>query len=308
MINSVVLINRFVKDNPKSFIEECEEAYHNEIRGIVNHIVGNKHLKIIMLAGPSGSGKTTTAHILRKHLDDNGVHTQVVSLDDFYKNRDALPVINGRTDAESVYALDLVELKFCLSKIAAFGKCNIPVFDFTTGKSIKAAQTIDISDDGVLIVEGLHALNPVITENLSKETLYKIYISVNNSINSSIGKELLSSRKIRLMRRAIRDERARGADITKTLKMWTQVVEGEEKYLYPYKKQADKILITLHPYEPCLYKEHFLQMMATVDKNAENYAYANSVVAALRNFEEINSDLIPENSLIREFIGGGKYN
>lgn len=307
MINTVTLINRFLKSDAETFIKECENEYHNEIKNIAKLIAESKHLRIVMLAGPSGAGKTTTAHILRSYLTELGVSTQVVSLDHFYRDRDTLPVINGKIDAESVDALNLDEIKDCFGKIIATGKCYIPNFDFKNGKSIKNAELIDISKGGVMIVEGLHALNPAITSNLPKNSLYKVYISVNSPIKSSVGTELLSSRRIRLMRRAIRDERTRGADIFATLKMWSQVVAGEEKYLYPFKDTADKMLVTLHPYEPCVYKQKFLALMKGVDKSAENYEYAKSVVDALQFFDYLDEELIPYDSLIREFIGNGNF-
>lgn len=308
MINTVTLINRFLKKDAKAFILECEKEYHDEVRKIAKLIAESKHLKIVMLAGPSGAGKTTTAHILRGYLSDLGIPTEVVSLDHFYKDRDSLPTINGKIDTESVDALNLAEIKECFGKIAVSGKSYISNFDFKSGKSIKNAELIDLSDGGVMIVEGLHALNPAITSHLPKDSLYKIYVSVNSAVNSSVGTELLSSRKIRLMRRAIRDERTRGADMAATLKMWTQVVEGEEKYLYPYKNTADKMLVTLHSYEPCLYKKSFLTLVKDIDKSMENYEYAKATAEALKNFDELDSELIPQDSLIREFIGEGKYN
>lgn len=304
MINTLSEINKAAAENTQEFINKCEESYHTVLARIAEHIKDNRHLKIIMLAGPSGSGKTTSAHLLCRYLKKLDLHTQIVSLDDFYLDADLLPLLpDGERDTESVYALDLKEIERCFSSLLKNGKCSMPIFDFAAHKSVKNAQSVDITGGGVLIVEGLHALNPEITGHLPADSLYKIYVSVNDSVFDDSGNEILSSRKIRLMRRVLRDEKFRGSSIEKTLDMWTQVVAGEEKHLYCFKDTADILLPTFHPYEVCVYKEHFCEMLKNLKPNAENYEYAFITGEGVKPFFEIPFSSVPENSLIREFIG-----
>ena len=304
MINTLSEINKAVAENTQEFINKCEESYHTRLLQIARHIKENSHLKSVMLAGPSGSGKTTSAQLLCRYLKELNLHAQIVSLDDFYLDADLLPVLpDGERDTESVYALDLKEIERCFSALLKTGKCIMPIFDFASHKSIKNARSVDITGGGVLIVEGLHALNPEIADHLPADCIFKIYASVNNSVLDDNGNEILSSRKIRLMRRALRDERFRGASLEKTLDMWTQVVAGEEKHLYCFKDSADALLLTFHPYEVCVYKQRFCEMLKGLDIKAENYEYALLTGEGVKHFSEIPFTSVPENSLIREFVG-----
>ena len=308
MMNTVSEINKAVCDDLASFIAQSEANYNREVESIADHIARNRHLKLIMLAGPSGSGKTTSAHILKESLKKFGLSSQVISLDDFYLSERDLPLLSdGERDTESVYALDIDLMKRCFENIIKTGKSRMPRFDFEQKKSIKDAYEFDATDS-VIIVEGLHALNPLITDSLPNDSFYKIYVSVNESIFDDEGDELLSSRKIRLMRRVLRDERFRNTDIKTTLKMWIKVIEGEEKYLYPFKSVADKLLVTLHPYEVCVYRKHFIEAVSKLDGETFNYADAIYTMNAVTGFCDIDFSAVPTDSLIREFIGDGQFN
>lgn len=308
MKNTVSEINRAAQ-NARTFINECEKNYHEEIMELARYICKNKHIKIIMIAGPSGSGKTTTAHILKEYIKDTGVNARTVSLDNFYLDRESLPVLaSGEADTESVNSLDLNCIQKSLLEIIKNGMGFLPRYDFKIGKRIENAEKIDIRDGGIIIVEGLHALNPVITDMLPRESLYKIYISVSAGIFDNGGNAVLSSRKIRFIRRTLRDEKFRNADINTTMKMWPLVISGEENYLYPFKPCADKVLVTLHPYELCVYKGCFLEMMETAERENPLYSYAEKIASVLRQLCSIDASAVPYGSLIREFIGGGKYN
>ena len=183
----------------------------------------------------------------------------------------------------------------------------LPHFDFMEKVSIKEHREIDISSGGMVIVEGLHALNTVITNGLPSDNLFKIYVSVNVPVLDDKGEKLLSSRKIRLIRRVLRDEIFRNTPIEHTLTLWTKVYEGEEKYLYKYKDLADVKLVTLHPYELCVYRDRFLSLVDNLKSDVDNYDYTVKVANVLRRVKSIDAELVPQNSLIREFIGGGIY-
>lgn len=308
MKNTLQSINENAIKNPTEFILRCEEEYIKDILKVAKTIADNDDIKIVALAGPSGSGKTTTAHILCEKLEQMNEKTAVLSLDDFYLPRERLPILpDGTKDIESVNSLDTDLLKECFNEIIAQGKTVLPKFDFASGTRKENAQKIDVGARGIVIVEGLHAINPQIASLVSKNNIYKIYISANLPITDN-GKPFMSSRQIRLIRRSLRDEIFRGSDINETLSQWANVIAGEEKFLYCYKDTADVRLKTLHLFEPGVYKERFLKFRDKVTVNTEWRDYFLKTATALEHFEEIDSKLVPSTSLIREFIGEGKYN
>ncbi len=304
MINTLSIINERVLKDPSSFIDECEEEYMRQIKSVAKIIADNDDIKIVSIAGPSASGKTTTAHILMNELSRLDEKTAVISLDDFYFPLDKLPLNqDGSRDIESVRAMDIPRIERAFKDIIENGEAYLPEFDFLTKSRIENAKEVNIGSRGIAIVEGLHALNPLITGTVPKNNILKIYISVNVPIVNDNDEQILSSRQVRLIRRMLRDFKFRGAEPEETLSLWDNVVEGENKYLYCFKDTADIKLTTLHPYEICVYKESFLSMKNRVDKTAPCYDYFIKTLSALEQFLSINSDLVPENSLIREFIG-----
>ncbi len=307
MINTLNGINKKALSCPEEFITECNREYLDNIAGIAKRIEADDDIKIVAIAGPSGSGKTTTAHILQDCLENLDESVAVVSLDDFYLSAEKLPILpDGSADIESVNSLDIVLIKECFEQIIKCGKTSLPHYDFKTKSSIRNAKTLDIGQKGIVIVEGLHAMNPLISDLVPRKNIFKIYISVNRSVEDDNGVQLLSSRQIRLIRRVLRDDRFRGATATETLHLWNNVIDGERKYLYCFKDTADIQLVTFHPYELGVYREHFGKMRGTVNKNAPCYDYFIKTANALERFAGIKETLVPDNSLIREFIGGLK--
>lgn len=304
MINTLKAINAAVKNNPSEFIRECHDRYFEDIKQIAKRIDDNDDIKIVAIAGPSGSGKTTTAHLLRERLEALGESTAVVSLDDFYLERNNLPILpDGSRDIESVNALDISLIKECFENIIKSGKTFLPRFDFKEGKSIKKDRLLDIGSHGIVIVEGLHAMNPLIADLIPHKNILKIYISVNRSVEDENGIQLLSSRQIRLVRRMLRDDRFRGSTPQQTLHLWNNVIDGEAKHLYCFKNTADILLATFHPYELCVYRERFCKMRQQVTKNTPCYEYFIDTVNAMQRFEVLDEALVPRDALIREFIG-----
>lgn len=305
MINTLNEINKKAIESPKEFIKICNKEYLENLTNIAARISGDDDIKIVAIAGPSGSGKTTTAHILQERLKKFGETVAVVSLDDFYLSADELPILpDGSKDIESVESLDISLIKKCFEQIISSGKTNLPQYDFKTQVSFHNAKPIDIGQKGILIVEGLHAMNPLISDLVERKNIFKIYISVNRSVDDENGVQLLSSRQIRLIRRVLRDDKFRGATATRTLHLWNSVIDGERKYLYCFKDTADIQLVTFHPYELGIYRERFGKMRSTVNKNAPCYDYFIKTANALERFAAIDSALVPSDSLVREFIGG----
>ena len=301
-------VNARAKNDAAEFIKESEKRYQDEIYSVAEEIAADENKKIIMLAGPSGSGKTTTAHILRDYLKAMGKHTEVVSLDDFYLDEDKVPLSEeGEPDYETVYSLDIERINKCFCEAAEKGETDIPIFSFSERKRTDKTKKISIKNGGLMIVEGLHALNPLLFESLKKENLYKLYISVNRSIYDDDGNILLSSRQMRLIRRMSRDDIYRGATPQRTFDVWDDVIRGEEKHLYKFKPTADRQITTLHEYEPCIFKKRVLELLSQVSKDSQDYFYVEETIKGLSFFCSIDESAVPQESLIREFIRGGKY-
>lgn len=304
MINTLSKINEYLKADAKAFVKQNEEEYNKIVSDLAKLVSEDDDIKIVSIAGPSSSGKTTTAYLLKKELIKLSETVQVVSLDDFYLSGDNLPVLkNGEKDFESVEALDTKLLEKCFKDIIACGKAEVPEFDFMNKTRKNEFKKIDIGQKGIVIVEGLHALNPVITDLVARKNIYKVYISVNKSVNDDFGNKLISSRQIRLIRRILRDEIFRNSSVLDTLLMWKGVTEGEENNLFKFKPGADMHLTTFHPYELGLYKNRFLKLCEKADSSYPFYEEIMYLKDIVSKFESVERSLVPENSLLREFIG-----
>ena len=298
-------INRLL-ENPEKAIEKAEMAYLAFITSVAKRVKESNKIRIILLAGPSGSGKTTSANMISDALTASGVPSIVLSLDDFYrdaKDPEYPRTEDGERDFESPLALDLPELTETLTKISNEEEFFIPKYDFKVGGRVKVTKHEKMLH-GCVVIEGLHALNPLIFEKLCKEKLLKVFISVSTNVND--GEErLISGRKIRFVRRMVRDSIYRGADAEKTLSMWKNVLIGEDEHLYPNRKYADIEYDTFHAYEPGVMSPFAERLISP--ELAERDPYAGTVLTALKRVKKIPESLVPNGSLIREFIPGGKY-
>ena len=296
-------VNELVSTNPKEFVKFISDQYREEVKQVARSIVENKKYKIIMLSGPSGSGKTTTAHLLQEYMKEFGVGSEIISLDDFYLGRDKAPLLpDGRRDYETVEALNIPVMQECMKGLIEDGRCNMPQFDFTKGCPKENTIPIELGDDEVAIFEGIHALNPLIVDALPAESLCRVYVSVKTGIYE--GKQMLfSPRELRLIRRTVRDYQFRNSSPKNTLQMWTGVIMGEDKYLKPYRKTAEYRINSVHAFEPAIMKKLVTELFSTVNPEDENYILACEVLNDMKSVTELSEDYVPENSLIREFIG-----
>ncbi len=303
-MNKLEIINDKAINNPQEFINECEEKYERIIDGIVKKIISEEGREIVMLAGPSSAGKTTTARRIKESLEKNGVKTYVLSLDDFYLNREDIPYLpDGSQDYETVYALDLECLENELNALLRGDKVKTPVFDFTTGKRSETQfNEIVLGKEDVVIIEGLHALNPVITDKIQGKLL-KIYINVSSRIYDENGDVVLNKRNLRFIRRMVRDYKFRDSSVENTCRLWKNVTMGEDKYLFPFRDNADIKADTIHLYEPCVLKHQALGMISEDDVSEEYKDTIHKIAKALERFNDIEENLVPENSLLREFLG-----
>ena len=302
--NNLEYINEQALKNPTDFVLKCEERYNNIIEDIAKRIVEETGREIVMLAGPSSAGKTTTARKLCENINEKGVKTYVLSLDDFYLNREDIPYLpDGTQDYETVYALDLQLFAECVNKLLMGETVKNPVFDFTTGKrSDKEFNEITLGKEDVVIIEGLHALNPVITEKIEGKLL-KIYINVSSRIYDNKGNIILNKRNMRFVRRMVRDYKFRDSTVNNTYKLWKNVTAGEDKYLFPFRDNADIKVNTIHLYESCVLKSQALPLLYESEISDEYKDDAKKLCKALEKFEDINISSVPEDSLLREFLG-----
>ena len=304
VMNKLEYINKKVLDNPQDFIEECEERYQEIINSIAEKINSEKGREIVMLAGPSSAGKTTTARRIKESLEKSGVKTYVLSLDDFYLNRDDIPYLpDGSQDYETVYALDLECLEKELNALLRGERVKSPIYDFTTGRrSENLFNEIVLGKEDVVIIEGLHALNPIITDKVQGNVL-KVYINVSSRIYDKDGNTILNKRNLRFVRRMVRDYKYRDSTVENTCRLWKNVTRGEDEYLFPYRDNADIKANTIHFYEPCVLKHQALKMIGDSTVSDKYREHILTLVNALKQFNDIDEKFVPENSLLREFLG-----
>lgn len=286
-------------------IARTEEGYRRAVDGVADEVLSFRERRIIMLAGPSSSGKTTTARLLCEHFESLGHSASVISLDDFYRNMSdpAYPKNeNGKPDPESPDALHLAEIRACLAAVAAGERTVIPRYDFKTASRVGEGVPLELPEGGVLIVEGLHALNPRLTEGLPAERLYRLFISLSTNLIADDGERLLSGRKMRFLRRMCRDALYRGASAAKTYAMWRGVLFGEDAYLYPYRDTADACLNTFHRYEVGLFAESATALLTA--EGAPRNDYTATVLSAVSRFAPLPYTVVPRTSLLREFLPG----
>lgn len=303
MVNTLSLINKNAAEDAEKFITACEKRFNSFVSDVVNEFLSNSDYDIVLLAGPSSSGKTTTAGILSQKIQKSGRNAYTVSLDDFYMNRDDIPLNeDGMKDYENVTALDIGLIHKCFNDLIEERKAELPVFDFTTGKRSDKTKHIELEKNDVIIVEGLHALNPVITDGLDESHLYRIYISVSSRVTGDDGKILLNKRNLRLIRRMIRDYSHRNSPVENTFFMWQGVLKGEDKFLFPFESYANVKINSFHAYETCIFKNEALRLLNEVGEDSEFYEKAQELIGAISLFEEIEPSLLPKTSLLNEFL------
>ena len=260
-----------------------------------------------MMAGPSASGKTTTAHRLADALRAGGTGAEIISLDDFYRGEYQAPLLpDGGHDYEHVEALNVEEVRSCLSELIEKGRCDMPVFDFSIHMPYSHRRRVVLEDGAVAVVEGIHALNPALIGTLPAGAFRRIYISVKQGVRDGT-EELLGPNDVRLVRRIVRDRNFRSTPPQRTLFMWKNVLDGERKYIKPFRKSADFTINSFHACEPCVLKTRAVTLLHTVPEGDPGWETARRLLGGLERFEPMDCGLVPGNSILREFIGGGIY-
>lgn len=295
-------INEKVLTDKEGFIKECENAYKNQLIVITDEICKNEGRQLIMLAGPSSSGKTTTARLLKEDCEIKGRHASVISLDDFYRNQDvSFYFEDGTIDYETVKALDTDLIEKCLKALLKKGSADIPHFSFTS-KMREGYNALTVTEDEIIIVEGLHALHPMITDCLEGENMKKLYVSVSSRVGED-GRVLLTKRDMRFVRRLIRDYHFRDSSVEYTYYLWKGVRMGEDRYLFPHSHRADVRIDSIHPYEVCIFKDIAEKLLDHVGEDSIYYHSACELKNKLSGFVSLNEGDVPATSLLKEFIG-----
>ena len=303
LLRYVEKINEMAQLDPETMVREAESRYHERLETIAVKIFDNEKKRIVMLAGPSASGKTTSAKLISDKLERLGAKAFIVSLDDFYKDQSqAVLDENGNPDFETVHALDIDLIHRCFDDIISRGATELPVFDFTKGERIEKNRYISLDKDDVIIVEGIHALNPIITQALPSENLMKLYVSVSSRITDENDEVIMSKRDLRFVRRLVRDYHHRASSVERTYELWRSVLKGEDKYIFPFSHMADERIDSIHAYEPCVFRNLAIPMLEGIEVSSEYYADARRMISSLECFVSLDTSVIPETSLLNEFL------
>lgn len=307
-LENVVDLNKRVSNSSVEEIIRMDELMKNTgLMDIAKSIHNSRDtVRIVLLAGPSSTGKTTTTNKMMLCLKTLGLNPKMISMDDFFVDREDTPLDKeGNPDYERLEALDLNLFETSIQSLLDGEEKLLPVFNFILGKK-EFKNKIKLGDKDILLIEGIHALNPKVLEHVPKEKKVRIYLSALTELNID-DHVRVSTTDNRLLRRIVRDNRTRGNSVEDTLKAWKKVREGEENYIFPYQDDADYTFNTAMIYELGVLKTFVEPLLYTIDHNSEYYTEAVRLIDFLRLFFPISPEVIPEDSILREFIGGGCF-
>ncbi|MEH2795242.1 nucleoside kinase [Segatella copri] len=288
-------------------INISEALQEKKLAKIAEDIAQRKGVKLVLLAGPSSSGKTTSCKRLSIQLAVNGLKPLQISLDDYFVDRDKTPKDeNGEYDFESIYALNLDLLNDQFNALFRGEEVDLPKYDFPSGKSIKSGKKLKLETNNVLVVEGIHALNPELTAHIPEEQIYRVYASALTTILLD-NHNYIPTTDNRLLRRIIRDYKYRGVSAQETIHRWPSVRAGENKWIFPFQENADAMLNTAMLYELSVLKMQAEPLLQQVPENCEEYAEAYRLLKFLKYFKGIPYNNLPPTSLLREFLGGSSF-
>ena len=307
-IRTVGDFNQAIDANHATDIINISEALQEKkIAKIAEEIASRKGVKLVLLAGPSSSGKTTSCKRLSIQLAVNGLKPLQISLDDYFVDREKTPKdASGEYDYESIYALDLDLINEQFNALFRGEEVELPKYDFQSGKSKKSGNKLKMNDNNVLVVEGIHALNPELTAHIPQEQIFRVYASALTTILLD-NHNYIPTTDNRLLRRVIRDYKYRGVSAQETIHRWPSVRAGENKWIFPFQENADAMLNTAMLYELAVIKTQAEPLLQQVPENCEEYAEAYRLLKFLKYFKGIPYNNLPPTSLLREFLGGSSF-
>ena len=288
-------------------IQISEALQEKKIARIADEIANRKGIKLVLIAGPSSSGKTTTCKRLSVQLAVNSIKPIGISLDDYFLDRELTPRdLNGDYDFENLHALNLPLLNEQMNALFRGEEVELPRYDFPTGKSVKSGKKLKLNDDDILVVEGIHALNPELMEGVPQEQIYRVYASALTTLLLD-NHNYIPTTDNRLLRRIIRDNKYRGVSAQETIRRWPSVRRGENKWIFPYQENADAMFNSAMLFELAVIKSQAEPLLEQVPENCPEYAEAYRLRKFLRYIRPIPEDQIPPTSLLREFLGGSSF-
>ena len=307
-LNTIYRLNKKIEeDGGKETILLAEALHEKKISDIADKIANNNNVKMILIAGPSSSGKTTFAKRLGIQLKLNGLQPKTLSVDNYFVEREQNPVDEyGNLDFECIEAIDLRLFNEHILRLLSGEEVELPTFDFKTGHKQYDGTKMKLEDNEVLVIEGIHCLNDKLTESISKDKKFKIYISALTVLNVDYYNRI-STTDTRLIRRIVRDYRYRHYSAKDTIQRWSSVNRGEKKNIFPFQEEADAMFNTSIVYELGVLREYALPILQEIDKTEPEYAEAKRLITLLKYFKPIATDYIPGSSIIREFIGGSIF-
>ena len=307
-IKTVGDFNEAVKNGQATDLINVSEALQEKkISQIADTIAGRKEIKVVLIAGPSSSGKTTFCKRLSVQLLASGVKPVQISLDDYFVNRVETPKDeNGELDYESIYALNIPLINEQFNALFRGEEVELPKYNFQTGKSEKSGEKLHLGENNILLVEGIHALNPLLTEQIADDKKFKIYASALTTILLD-DHNYIPTTDNRLLRRIVRDYKYRGCSAQDTIHRWPSVRAGENKWIFPYQEQADVMFNTALLFELAVIKPQAEEVLEQVPENCEEYAEAYRLRKFLKYFAPLPFRNLPPTSLLREFLGGSSF-
>ena len=307
-IDTVGALNDMVTQHDMSEVVLVQEAYQErQIGEIAKQIADRPEVKFVLIAGPSSSGKTTFSHRLSIQLRVGGMHPHPIAVDNYFLDREKTPKDeNGNYNFECIEAIDVKQFNDDMQALLAGEEVYLPVFNFKTGKRDYSSTPKKLNAQDILVIEGIHCLNPLLTESLNNDNKFKIYISALTQLNIDEHNRIPSTDG-RLIRRIVRDARTRGTSAKNTIAMWPSVRKGEEQYIFPYQEQADVMFNSSLLYELAVLKQYVEPLLFGMGKDCPEYVEAKRLLKFFDYFVGIGSESVPTNSLLREFIGGGCF-
>ena len=308
-IDTVGALNEQISQgNIKDIILVAEALQEKKIAEIATMIAESKDKKFIMIAGPSSSGKTSFSHRLSIQLKANGLNPHPIGVDDYFVNRDITPRDeNGNYNFEVLEALDVEQFNKDMLDLLDGKTIKMPTYNFITGKREYKGNTLTLGKDDILVIEGIHGLNDKLSYALPKNSKFKIYISALTQLNIDEHNRI-STTDGRLIRRMVRDARTRGISAEETIARWQSVRNGEESYIFPFQEEADVMFNSALIYELSVLKQFAEPLLFGIPSTSPEYVEAKRLLKFLDYFLGVNTEDIPNNSLVREFVGGSCFN
>lgn len=311
-VKNVGDLNKAVQEKRTAGLINVAEAMHEKLIGEIATEIAKRRKEgdagIVLVAGPSSSGKTTSTKRLAIQLATNLIVPKMISLDDYFVNREDTPKDEtGDYDFESLYALDLERLNSDLKKLLSGEEVNIPTYSFELGRRVEKDKPLRLEKNDVLLMEGIHGLNPELTQSVHTDNIFKVYVSALTTLKID-NHNWISTSDNRLLRRIVRDYKYRGTSALESIRRWPSVRRGEEKWIFPFSENADATFNSSLIFELGVMKEFALPILREVPRDNIAYAQAYRLMKLLSYFEPIPTSQIPTTSLLREFLGGSSFN